>query len=79
MTKHNSFLLQAAAITASAVVLAVFMLTIHYTTPVSSEEKWKEIEIPEGASYSKRHCRIKRKRHYKKLADDDTAWQDNKD
>ena len=53
MTKHNSFLLQAAAITASAVVLAVFMLTIHYTTPVSSEEKWKEIEIPEGASYSK--------------------------
>jgi UPF0755 protein len=53
MNKHTSPFLQLIAISASVVVLACLMLIIHFTTPVSSEEKWKEIEIPEGASYSK--------------------------
>ena len=53
MKKKLSPVIQLAAIIASFAVMASLSLIIHFTTPVSYEHKWKEIEIPDGASYAK--------------------------
>ena len=45
--------LQAVAIAVSCAVLFSFAVLIYFITPVSFNDKWKEIEIPEGVSYSK--------------------------
>jgi UPF0755 protein len=52
MNKNSSLLLQFIAVLSAGAVLVSLLLIIHFTTPVSREERWKEIEIPEGSSYS---------------------------
>ncbi|GBD96337.1 MAG TPA: endolytic transglycosylase MltG [Nitrospirae bacterium] len=53
MNKSTSPLLQVVALIATFAVLASLSLLIHFITPVSFEEKWKEVEITEGASFAK--------------------------
>lgn len=53
MKKFSSSLLQTASIIVSCIMLICFLLFIHIIAPVSFEGQWKEIEIPEGASYTR--------------------------
>ncbi len=53
MKKLARRFLQAIAVMLSIAVLASLALFIHLTTPVTHEAFWKEVEIPEGASYTK--------------------------
>lgn len=53
MKNSASIFLQIVSIIVSFSVLTVLFLFIHFITPVSMEEKWVEIKIPEGASYTK--------------------------
>ncbi len=53
MTKRSSIAAQIISVLAAFAVLAGIFLFIHLIAPVSSEEKWKEVDIPEGSSYKK--------------------------
>jgi UPF0755 protein len=53
MNKKLSPVIQLIAIIASVAVMAGLALIIHFTTPVSFEHKWQEVEIPDGASYAR--------------------------
>jgi UPF0755 protein len=46
-------MLQLVSVIVSFAVLAGIGFFIHIATPVSTEENWKEVEIPEGASYKR--------------------------
>jgi len=52
---HNNThpLLQVISLIVSAAILLSLALTITIIAPVSFDEMWKEVEIPEGVSYSK--------------------------
>lgn len=52
MNKKNSKILQTAAVCASIAVLLGLFLIIQLSAPVSYTEEWKEVEIPDGASYT---------------------------
>ncbi len=52
-TEKSSLYVQIITIVLSLAVLASFVLFIHLSTPVSMNENWKEVEIPEGSSYRK--------------------------
>lgn len=53
MRKKISPVFQIIAIVLSLAVLASLFILINLITPVSYEEKWKEVEIPVGSSYTK--------------------------
>ncbi len=52
MKKSGSFLIQIIVVAAALALLASLAAVIHYTTPVSGDGTWKEVEIPAGSSYS---------------------------
>jgi UPF0755 protein len=51
MNRDSSILIQVLSIIISLAVLVSLLFVIYLITPISFEEKWKEIEIPEGSSY----------------------------
>lgn len=53
MKYYSSLLGQTGYMVACGTVLAVFIMFINLTAPVSFDEDWKEIEIPKGSPYSK--------------------------
>ena len=53
MNKNTLPALQAVSLIVSLAVLLSLSVFIYFIAPVSFEDKWKEIEIPEGVSYSK--------------------------
>lgn len=53
MNKRPHTFLKIAAVCASFAVLLSLFLLINLIAPVSFNEKWKDIEIPDGVSYSK--------------------------
>ncbi len=52
MTDRSSIAAQIISVLAALAVLAGFLLFIHFIAPVSFEEKWKEVEIPEGSTFT---------------------------
>jgi UPF0755 protein len=42
---------QVLCITLSVLIIFSFFLLVHLNTPVSYEDRWKEVEIPEGSTY----------------------------
>jgi len=52
MNNSRSSFLQRIAIVVSLVILSGLLLIIYLVTPISFEEKWREVEIPEGSSYT---------------------------
>lgn len=52
MRKQYSPLLQSVSIVAGFAALAGFFLFIQIIAPISFDETWKEVEIPEGSSYT---------------------------
>jgi len=52
MTDRSSIAAQTISVLAAFAVLAGFLLFIHLIAPVSFEEKWKEVEIPEGSTFT---------------------------
>ncbi len=53
MNKSFSLIIQIVSVVISFAILASFAFFIHLSTPISSEENWREVEIPEGSSFSK--------------------------
>ncbi len=53
MNNNTSPFLQRIAIVVSLVILSGLLLTVYLVTPISFEEKWREVEIPEGSSYTR--------------------------
>ncbi len=51
--KNSPYYIQFVSIVLSVIILASFVLFIHLSTPVSMNDNWKEVEIPEGSSYTK--------------------------
>ena len=52
MKKYFQSFRASLAVIISIVFLAVMVLFIHLFTPVSFEDKWKEVQVPEGVTYS---------------------------
>jgi UPF0755 protein len=53
MNEKESSFMRIIAVFCSFFILVFFSLMIHLLTPVSFDDKWKEVEIPEGVSYRK--------------------------
>lgn len=53
MNNNTSPFLQRIAIAVSLVILSGLLLTVYLVTPISFKEKWREVEIPEGSSYTR--------------------------
>ena len=53
MNNNDFTLIQTVSILISLAVLASFAVLVNLVAPVSFEENWKEVEIPEGSSYTK--------------------------
>ena len=53
MKKYSEGLTSIAFIAFSFIFFASLIVFINLSTPVSFKGKWKEVEIPKGASYSK--------------------------
>jgi UPF0755 protein len=52
MKKHSTGLLEIVSIVLSFIFLAGLFIFFNLLTPTSFEEKWKEVKIPEGVTYS---------------------------
>jgi len=52
MKKYFNNFPELASVVFSFIILSAFFVFMNLIMPASSEEKWKEVKIPEGSTYS---------------------------